>query len=369
MKSIPLKYYISKNSILSKSKRNKLPTQISYVYNTQITSLQSPLIPLMAFGVSMPEDIVISLKDDSDWGMIEICKMSLPNNKDVWFSLDSKLDGKQYIGLPKDFEKDHSDLKLIFPAHMYDAELVVNEYTRENKIYYKIQYTRFDKEEIHFEIPKAQATLRPLFQNGNTMNHSQDDALVSIYLERMKFYGSKLNWISNSREIQKLFIVNFNLLLKQTVCGFLDCSFSQTENNLTIKDKGQFDLSFEKNNNETVVIINSFPRIEYKFNINQNQYYELATITVKDHKEDLSKITFYPALPDFRFKLEKDFFDSTFIIDIQDKKSYMSGSISKKSNQEMIKLRGEKPFWSKERPINIVLNEHKDTLSIDCKRV
>ena len=63
-----------------------------------------PIIPFYPFVTNMNFDIVMSVSDDQ-YSMYEIIKTLLPNGDEIWFTLDSKFNGIQFIGLPQDPQK------------------------------------------------------------------------------------------------------------------------------------------------------------------------------------------------------------------------------------------------------------------------
>ena len=145
--SLPLSYYLSSSPD---------PKALSFLGDGQHSTLtyrltepiqQKAIIPFWAAALRFDEDIMIALEDDGEWGMLEVSMIRDAEGKELWFALDSKTNGQQFIGLPDHPKADQ--LARLFPLTQYRAAPQV---LREGKEL-SVQYRRIDGEDISFRIP------------------------------------------------------------------------------------------------------------------------------------------------------------------------------------------------------------------------
>ena len=173
--AIPLSYFRSEKP----SDWN--PPQTSFFegsYQREHPLVAFPVVPLWGFGFRFDGDIMISLADDAPWGMIEIAYAQSKQGEKVWFTLDSRLDGRQYIGL-SDHPLSH-EIASLFPIPSYQAQLQVLEQDGR----YIVSYKR-GEEPISFSIPIDDRVYSPSAQNGHAMNHSQHDMMAILHISSL----------------------------------------------------------------------------------------------------------------------------------------------------------------------------------------
>lgn len=312
----------------------------NFEYKKEI-NLQDPIIPIYPFGVNMNFDIVLSVKD-GQYSMYEVIRADLSPEKSIWLILDSKFNGKQFIGLPEDShnKKLVQQLASTLGVKTYEANLQPPQINKEDKsTKYTISYTRKDPEKINpdkkmnftIEIPndldlnkKNHSTslyTKENQRNSHCMNHSSSKfmGLIDIYKSlpftksnKMKILFNNLNKNqvkSHNFDLQKILGVQVKSMLSQTVVGIGNANYTQGKSEIT-------DLPLKKINEDSKNVIYEvsnnlikddgddieFQNIQYKFK-KINEHLELKSIEIRQKKNEklLGLIEFNPSLPDLRY--------------------------------------------------------------------
>ncbi|MEC7987580.1 MAG: hypothetical protein VX278_20605, partial [Myxococcota bacterium] len=336
--SLPLSYYVSTNPDPKASSFLGEGQYSTLVYREQEPLQSEPIIPFWASALRFDRDVMIALEDDGDWGMLEIAMIKDAEDKEVWFALDSKKNGQQFIGLPDHPQAEH--LASLFPLTRYRAAPQV---LREgNEL--AIQYRRIDGADISFRIPFRDKMRPPAKRNGHAMNHSQGDMLALLDISSLDL--QPVRWESGQRRrAQKVAWKSISGVMQQTVVAMKRASWQQKEREIDgvemtsqIVD-GRYCLQND-------VQSYCFDQIEHE---RQLRYIELFQPLRGD---SIAKISLNPSLPDLRFlPLEKRC--SKMMVSIGTRAGYQTGKIcvSPTENGVQVLIESLQPSWAKERPL------------------
>ena len=372
---IPALKKISKQQLLGAP----LPSGESYSGSTQPPSQKTPRIPFLPWGLHCEQDWLISLAGDPGWGMIEIIRVRPPGQAPVWFTLDSRLDGTQYVGLPSNHPQ-AKKLATFFPAPSYEAGLTVQESGPREARVVRVRYTRKDGARIDFTMQASTLPNPGSYRNGNAMNHSERGALAVIDLESFRFAKGGVTFEKDpgrpdiSRGVQRIAGVPIAGLLVQTVGGFMTSRWQQRETLLfrhgidpsLPQESGTLTWTAAPGGDSGVLEQDSgFQKLAWNFDIYRSperperEYYELRSVSVRQVISDTSeprevlRAEFNPALPDLRYPLTRPLTTSKWVIAVAGQDAYSHGTIRIDREQDdlHLTLAPEWPHWTRERPL------------------
>ena len=346
--AIPLSYFRSEKA------RAWNPPSFSFFeggYHLEEPLVSFPVVPFWSFGFRFDGDLMISLADDEPWGMIEVAYVENKDGEKVWFTLDSRLDGQQYIGL-----SDHPlarDIAALFPVPSYQAHLEV----AESADAYVVSYMR-GNEPISFSIAREDTVYPPSARNGHAMNHSQRDMMAILNISSLKL--RPVQWVQNKRRVQSILWQPISGVMSQTVAGMRRGTWTQTQNNLhnTLSESDAMD------NQECIHASHS----RYCFHVKGKEK-QLSSITLFQplHKESISSIRFSPALPDLRF-LPKHTHCSDLFWEIDQQEHLQAQACIhplRYGNSMVVSVHASKPSWVNARPIMTSLTFHQQKDEVD----
>ncbi len=396
----PLRYFIKKQKIflnnLLEAKTNTFQNNIEYKKSNQSNA---PIIPIIPFCMNMNFDIVLSV-DDGTYSMYEIIRVDLSPKKSIWLTLDSKFNGKQFIGLPKN----QNDKKLVqyiastLGVLTYEANLNTPEVTvSKNKTFYHIKYTRVDPEELEEDKPmdftisipnklNIDNNSKALFpkwskRNSHCMNHSSSNFLgiIDIYktLPSIKTSAMKVTLNQHQFKFQKILGMKVKSMIAQTVAGIgkIDYTCDLPDFTQTSEDSKSVTYTLSQKIKDI-----EFQNIQYNF-IKNNGHLELRAIQIKQNSNSktLSTFEFTPSLPDLRYSLPREEVKYRVAISIDGKDGVTSSNrpcfyvgtthISKGlSNDELLitiapEISRKTPEWFKLRPISNIIKINNSKFS------
>lgn len=388
----PLRYFIKKQKLFSNNylEKNTSSFEENFEYNKKNQS-QYPIIPIIPFCMNMNFDIVLSV-DDGTYSMYEIIRVDLTSEKSIWLTLDSKYNGKQFIGLPEN-EQDKNLVQYIastlgvltYEANLATPEVIVNK----NKTFYNIKYTRIDPEELEqtkpmditisipnkYNIDNNSSILFPNWSNRNShcMNHSSSNflGLIDIYktLPSVKASSMKVNLNQHQFKFQRILGIKVKSMIGQTVAGIgkIDYTCNLPDLRQTSEDSKSVTYTLSQRLKDI-----EFQNIQYHF-IKNNGHLELKTIEIKQSSvtKTLSTFEFTPSLPDLRYSLPSKEVKCRVAVAVDGKNGITSSnrpffyigttSISKGLNDDELLLTitpeasGKTPEWFKLRPISNII--------------
>ena len=348
--AIPLSYFRSKKAVAW----NPPPsTFFDGVYRYEEPHLSFPVVPVWSFGFRFDGDIMISLVDDAPWGMIEVAYAESMDGEKVWFTLDSKLDGHQYIGL-----SDHPlayEIAALFPIPSYQAHLEV----MENDSSYVVSYMR-GNEPISFSIAKDDTVHPPSKQNGHSMNHSQQDMMAILNISSLKLHP--VQWGKSQRKTQSILWQPISGVMSQTVAGLRRGAWTQTKESI-------HNLSLENQSTDKQECIRT-SHVRYCFH-KKGKERQLREISLFQplHNDQISSILFSPALPDLRFVPKKRHCSDIFweIASQEHLQAKACVHPLRYGTAMIVSVHALQPSWVNVRPVltSLVLNHFKK-VSITC---
>jgi hypothetical protein len=351
--------------------------------NSPAPEQNTPVIPLLPWGLFCDQDWLVSLSGDPGWGMIEIIRVQIPSKAPVWFTLDSKLDGTQFVGLPSHLPEAR-ELASLFPAPNYDSDLTVQESGPESDRTLKVRYRRMDGALIAFSIRASTLAAPRSLRNGNGMNHSERTALAIIDLESFRMAAARVVFEKDPahpeihRAPQRIAGVPIAGLLVQTVGGFMKGAWTQAETQVTPDRKrgsrGASPRTFHWNlspdgNSGQLTEAGPFQNTTFHYDIYHSperagrDYFELRSIEISQKTEasatdrETLRAEFNPALPDFRYRLFRRQAQSNWTLSLAGQPAYAHGTLSLSPGDQpeqgdiRIKMISTRPQWTRERPL------------------
>ena len=358
-KKTPLKYFTTKIN-LKQTSADYLGSdslhQIDATNSKLVHKTKTPIIPFYPMATDMNFDIVLSVKD-SEYSMYEIIRVDLPNGVPAWLTLDSKFDGTQFVGLPKN--KDQAlfitNLANKLGVKTYQSDLEVSKVNIEGeRSLYNIRYNRIDPQgkvktrvfDIDVSIPTkfdiATSENKALYpkigkRNSHGMNHSESKllGLIDIYktLPFSKILSMKVKFkekgkVKSPKELgfkfQKILGIPVKTMMAQTVVGLgtNKVNYGENSNYKLIKTSETDSQSVYTNSEEVIyngqkLVISHATYIFDKSKGKEN----LRTVELRRDSESkvLSKIEFNPALVDLRYELPKESIQSRIAITVDGK--------------------------------------------------
>ena len=343
--AIPLSYFRSEKSVTW----NPPPFSLfegTYRYEEPLVSF--PIIPVWSFGFRFDGDIMISLADDEPWGMIEVAYVENTEGDKVWFTLDSKLDGHQYIGL-SDHPLAH-EISALFPVPSYQAHLEVIE----NDSSYNVSYMR-GNQPISFSIAKEDSVHPPSRQNGHSMNHSQQDMMAILNISSLKLHS--VQWGEPQRKTQSILWQPISGIMSQTVAGIRRGTWTQTKTSI-------HSLSLANKSTDIQECIH-VSHARYCFH-KKGKERQLSGISLFQPliREQISSVHFSPALPDLRFIPKKTHCSDIFweIANQEHLKAAACVHPLRYGSTMIVSVHALQPSWVNARPLitSLVLNHDRD---------
>ncbi|MEK6626325.1 MAG: hypothetical protein AABY86_15250, partial [Bdellovibrionota bacterium] len=392
---IPLNYYLHKQTPYRLSVEDYLgprmasPANHQSEYNRKDYDLglhnDKPIVPFIPHAFDMEFDLVLGLQaglQDGPWTMLEIVRVDIDGTK-VWFTLDSKFDGTQYVGLPKD-EGQRQLVQGICKSmgiESYEANLVVLavgevDEVDENDLSLLVKYTRKNRLlDFKVELPKGKTYENVIDERkrlSHGMNHSESKflAVIDIYknlgpldMANLKVVFNKSSDDEDAIKFDKILGFKVKTILSQmvTTIGEMKIDFSKMPGLWTrieesaTSEMWEYTYHVRANNRDYIL-----QRVQFLFE-KHNGHLELRKITnlsvskMKDNK--LASWHFNPALPDLRFGLAPEALVSRAILEVKglpdaDALRAVLGEVivQKNKNEKLIYLRnGQSGFSDNQR--------------------
>ena len=340
--AIPLSYFQSKKS------KEWSPPPLAYFeggYRYESPQVAFPIVPIWSFGFRFDLDIMVALEKDEPWGMIEVSYIQTKEGEKVWFTLDSRLDGQQYIGLPN-----HSASKQIsslFPLPSYDPQLVVQEKKNE----YVVSYMRGD-EPISFSMPRVEGYHPPASRNGHAMNHAQHDLMAILDISSLKL--KDVDWTS-SHKTQSILWQPISGVMRQTVSGLRRGEWHQTSSEL------HHQLSSVHNTQSDICLETKLATYCFAKHNTQLQLHQISLFQPLQG-DQIASVVFSPALPDLRFGL-KDTHCSQVYWNLNDRE-HLQGELCvhplQYNSSIAVSFEAQEPSWVSARPVLSILTMEED---------
>lgn len=339
----PINYFFKKHKVykqFSRKNTNLFSTEVVYkkFQEKEVEIIDQPIIPFFPFAVKMNQDIVLAVNHDN-YSMYEIIRVTLPGGMDIWFTLDTKFDGSQYIGLPSNpvAKLVIKELASTLGVKTYEANLTSPKIKKnKSKIIMFFQFVRHDPD---LEEPTKTLSLEVTFsekemfkhlkknsfphdskRNSHGMNHSESlfFVIVDIYRSLPVFNKMKVKfWEEEDRKVvrkvkfQKILGFPIYSMISQLVFGIKKGENLQTNKNT--QELSHWPIVREKETSQYVVytykkvvknasLEHELQNVRYYF-LKRDSYLELFKIELRHDSRGLllALVEFNPALPDLRY--------------------------------------------------------------------
>ncbi len=343
---IPVQHFLSGRAL-----RAQKTEPIQHDYGEQLSSIDHPRIPFIVSGLFFETDYVICFAS-GELAMLEICRTFLGNDE-IWFTLESTVDGIQRVGLHEKDKEIADALFLSFPIKSYFNHMSVED----DGLFYDVTYIDRHDEKQRYRLKKVKKRQKAFFYNGHTMNHSHDIANPVIYLE-------SLNWLSEQSCQSKHLILKkmglpIRFLISQTVCALTAGSLRQDENTLFLNEHA-VDMATSEGDNKICVRIGKLIGADYIFS-DQEGHFELKRVktwqNVRGVEVELGEV--HIAVPDMRFRVN-EWASSYGHISIH-QKCLGHFNLTKEGSQHIID--GTRPSWFK-RTLGSVVDRDRIVWSV-----
>lgn len=356
--AMPLSWVFSENSVVEEE------TWLGELTYTDVGSLyqqpvqMEPLLPFVAFGMRFDDDLMVGLVDDGEWGMTEVSRVYLPNGDSVWFALDSKLNGEQFVGLSNDPRA--AKIAASFPASTYLAGLVVEELNDgSGHTEFHATWTRLDGEPMDLWMRSSDNDQPPRKRNGNGMNHSQGTVLALLDLYSMHLVGGDQLTLNSehARRVQRVMGIQIAARMRQVVGGLRAGDWVQNGTELT--DSVGHTVSFRVVDKDTQMWLESvgqpqelryqFDKVGDKLQLREIRLFQVA----EDRDPELMHMQFNPSLPDLRHGPPTSRWKGRVATTINGRQGWHHGTVTVENvdgNAE-ITVESLAPSWAASRPV------------------
>ena len=312
--------------------------------NDKIHNLDFPIVPFNPIGVNMNFDIVLGISDDS-YSMLELIRVDLEQDQSIWFILDSKFNGQQFIGLPVDAI--HRDIVADIAENLgistYHSGLHIPQIQEgEDRSIYTFSYTRKDPEGIAknkaialeitiphtLNVDREESTgtvvAKQRARNSSAMNHSEMTLLPTIdiykatpFSQTKKILVKDLNTTDGQAPLQKILNVEIKSILSQTILGLgAGSNTLSTDHSLELVSETNQQVIYSHSNKSGEL---SLQYIEYLFQKSDGKR-QLQSILIKqsENTKPIGSMHFNPPLPDLRYTLKPELHKSRVIFNIRE---------------------------------------------------
>jgi hypothetical protein len=330
--ALPLSYFISEEP---ETWSGVSPSFYEGTYQSEKALVDFPIIPLWPFALRFDQDLMISLVDDGPWGMIEVANIHTEEGESLWFTLDSRLDGRQYVGLPE--HPLSESLGALFPLPTYESKLKVEETATD----FVVSYMR-GTDPIQFSMKRSSENIPPKARSGHAMNHAQQSLMAVLDIFSLKL--QPVVWLDNPRSVQHILWQPISGLMRQTVGGLRKGSWIQSATEIRTQKTST-------TTHETDICI-AERSARFCF-AKHNEELQLHKIDLFQplHRDQIAQIILSPALPDLRF-IPSEPSCSQLVILFQEQQ-YLNGSlcVHPRPTGAVLSFQAEKPSWVMHRPM------------------
>jgi len=317
--------------------------------------VEQPVLPFAVWGLYFDEELVIELKGHETWRMIEVVRLEIPDEGEVWFTLDSHRCGRQWVGA----RPEHLHYAAGCPAPTYESDFEGERTEDERAIRYEGAWTLSSGERVTVEA-ESPKPVRPFpLRNGNAMNHSQETALALIDLE----YRNPLEVaVTVDGEPWPTHALSRSLLI-QVAAGVME-----GRKTLRAGDDGglKVDLGGKgKQAYRRVAIEGGFalvmeqPTAVETWRFVERDGAQHATEVELTHRDrSLLRLRFNPPLPDLR-ALATETTEHRLVASVNGQPGYLRGVVEvgpgEQAGTTELRVMPARPSWARERPARVTV--------------
>jgi hypothetical protein len=348
---------------------NAPPQTSGVTYTSTEPRTDYPIMPFKTWSMKIVDEVLTEVEGHERWWMLEVCQAELEDGSRRWFTIDTELDGTQFLGISDPVIRPMAD---IFPAEKYDNKLTVKVRDFVDRRIYVIKYVLPDGTDVYLEVQTPLEIEPPSERNGNAMSHSANISMVLIDLAGLGHGSAKIkfnNELQRSRTL--LGVYERTWRISQTAGGIaigdvgLSADYATGTLNIT---RGGVKVAYKPFDNPRYLRFRgeSIAASEEIVFLKNGRALELARVTFKQADVAIFDLRFNPALPDLRYTIEEEYKTNVYA-GINGRAGYMYGDaiVTSVVGGYKVLIRPHEPHWAHARPIevSIIFNTDK-TVSI-----
>lgn len=337
------------------------PHQVNY---TGEPLVDFPVMPLQVWAAAYELDIIL-VSQHPDWNMHEYAQLATPEGN-LWIMKDAK-EGSLDQFIVADIPNIQSWLpELPVVRKQYPVKIIDQSTDKMLDLEFEYENVKGVLVKANYQGKYPKTALKK--RNGSTMGHSRNQLLVALDLPYRDF-GKKasITYDGQAYKMDKLLgLVPFQMALKQTQGGLSSGQYTlrKKENNVVISTHQNQEVAVEQEwlytsspQKTTLQQKNDFRTLNYEFKGMDQQELEVAYVQQWNKKEQGTRITFAPPLPDIRRPFEGQY-QSDFVIDMNGQKSNAVGKVTVEwiKGKASITVIPTAPWWMKDRPMQALIN-------------
>lgn len=323
-----------------------------------------PVMPLQVWAAAYELDIIL-VSQHPDWNMHEYAQLATPEGN-IWIMKDAK-EGSLDQFIVADIPNIQGWLpELPVVRKQYPVKIIDQSTDKMLDLEFEYENVKGVLVKANYQGKYPKTALKK--RNGSTMGHSRNQLLVALDLPYRDF-GKKasITYDGQAYKMDKLLgLVPFQMALKQTQGGLSSGQYTlkKKENNVLISTHQNQDVAVEQEwlyaSSPQKTILqqkNDFRTLNYEFKGMDQQELEVAYVQQWNKKEQGTRITFAPPLPDIRRPFEGQY-QSDFVIDMNGQKSNAVGQVTVEwmNGKASITVIPTAPWWMKDRPMQALIN-------------
>ena len=332
-------------------------TRIDYSRARPITA--SPIIPFRTLGVKIDDSVRIEIKNHRRWGTFEICRVDLPNGGPFWFTIDTEIDGTQYVGLPG---PGYQEVIRGMPGRLYQSGLIaVCRPGEPGRLIYEADYTLPDGFSVSVSVDAPEEMESLEHRNSDTVNLSENDALLVIDTEKEAFAKASVMLGGRPHPTRRVYA-----RLRQTTRRMSKTLAGITEGRMRIRsdsaamallvDDRTGEHRFEAIKEPGHLILSARDLLgEDRFvYLLRGGYLELDRVERLQGGREIMRLRFNPPLPDLRFHPLRAAV-SRVTLAVNGQPGCLSGTVTVMPDEKgaRLLLAPEAPPWCSRRPVQI----------------
>lgn len=334
-----------------------------------------PVMPVQVWAATYELDLILVSKHP-EWNMHEFAKLATREG-DLWIMKDAE-EGSLNQSIIADISNIQSWLpELPVVRKQYPVKIVDN--STDKLLDIELEYENIKGTLVKATYQGKYPTTALKKRNGSTMGHSREQLLVALDLPYRDF-GKKasITYDGQPYKMDKLLgLVPFQMALQQTQGGLSSGRYDlrREESGRVVSTHYHQDTTIEQEWNyvenpqkTSIQQLNNFRLLHYNFKGTVDQALECATVHQWNQKEEGTRITFAPPLPDIRRPFEGQY-RSDFVIDMNGEQSNAVGEVIVEWLQDKVSIiiQPTAPWWMMDRPMQTLITYQEGKASVEIK--
>lgn len=313
--------------------------------------VEQPVLPFAVWGLHFDEELVFELKGHDTWRMIEVVRLELAGEGEVWFTLDSHRCGRQWAGAAPE----HLRFAAGFPAPTYESDFEGERREDERAIRYRGAWTLRTGERLTVEAEARKPYRRFPLRNGNGMNHSQETALAVLDLE----YRNPLKVaVTLDGRAHPTHVLSRSLLV-QAAGGVMEARrtirATSEGGGLHVDEGGQGDLEYRREEADGgFALVLERPTGEETWRlVERGGAQHVTEVELTQEGRSVLRMRFNPPLPDLRAAVGEET-THRLVAAVNGQPGYLRGVVTVApgggGKTSVVRVLPDAPRWARERP-------------------